>query len=667
MDIKKRVEELTNILNDANYKYYVLDEPTITDQEYDKYLRELEELEQKYKEFARDDSPTKRVGGEVLDSFKKVTHKIPMMSLSDVFSESEVVNFDERIKKEGIRPQYVCELKIDGLSVSLLYEHGKLVRAATRGDGVVGEDITHNVKTIKSVPLTLNEDIDIEVRGEIYMSKKSLEKVNLERIKNGEKPLQNARNGAAGSIRQLDSKVAAKRGLDVWIYHLPNPLDYGIHTHYEALEFMKKLGFKTNPNNRLVNNINEVLEFISEKNAERKSLPYDIDGIVIKVNNIDQQQELGFTAKYPKWATAYKFPAEEVLTRLNDIIFTVGRTGQITPNAVLDAVIVMGSTIARATLHNENYIKEKDLRIGDIVSIRKAGDVIPEVVEVKKERRTGNEKNFEMIHNCPICGTTLVKKEGQVDYFCLNEHCPTRKIESLIHFAERDAMNIDGLGEKIMEDFFNFSFIRTIPDIYLLQTHREDLTRLEGYGEKSVTKLLEAIEKSKSNSLEKLLFGLGIPHVGSKTAKIIASHYHNIDNIMKATLEDLSSINDIGEIIAKSIVDYFQKEDNKIIIERLKQYGINMNYLGQKIIKDETFYGKTFVLTGTMTEYKRDEAKNLIENYGGKTSSSVSKKTDVVIAGAEPGSKYDKAVELGITIWSEEDFKKNIEESKRNN
>ena len=665
MDIKKRVEELTNILNDANYKYYVLDEPTITDQEYDKYLRELEELEQKYKEFARDDSPTKRVGGEVLDSFKKVTHKIPMMSLSDVFSESEVVNFDERIKKEGIRPQYVCELKIDGLSVSLLYEHGKLVRAATRGDGVVGEDITHNVKTIKSVPLTLNEDIDIEVRGEIYMSKKSLEKVNLERIKNGEKPLQNARNGAAGSIRQLDSKVAAKRGLDVWIYHLPNPLDYGIHTHYEALEFMKKLGFKTNPNNRLVNNINEVLEFISEKNAERKSLPYDIDGIVIKVNNIDQQQELGFTAKYPKWATAYKFPAEEVLTRLNDIIFTVGRTGQITPNAVLDPVIVMGSTIARATLHNENYIKEKDLRIGDIVSIRKAGDVIPEVVEVKKERRTGNEKNFEMIHNCPICGTTLVKKEGQVDYFCLNEHCPTRKIESLIHFAERDAMNIDGLGEKIMEDFFNFSFIRTIPDIYLLQTHREDLTRLEGYGEKSVTKLLEAIEKSKSNSLEKLLFGLGISHVGSKTAKIIASHYHNIDNIMKATLEDLSSINDIGEIIAKSIVDYFQKEDNKIIIERLKQYGINMNYLGQKIIKDETFYGKTFVLTGTMTEYKRDEAKNLIENYGGKTSSSVSKKTDVVIAGAEPGSKYDKAVELGITIWSEEDFKKNIEESKR--
>lgn len=659
-EIKKRVEELTNILNDANYKYYVLDEPTITDQEYDKYLRELEELEGLYPELAKDDSPTKRVGGEVLDSFKKVNHVIPMMSLSDVFSESEVVSFDEKIKKEGIRPQYVCELKIDGLSVSLLYEKGKLVRAATRGDGVVGEDITHNVKTIKSVPLTLKEAIDIEVRGEIYMSKKSLEKVNIERLKNGEKPLQNARNAAAGSIRQLDSKIAAKRGLDVWIYHLPNPLDYGINTHYEALEYMKNLGFKTNPNNKLVNNINEVLQFIEEKNEQRASLPYDIDGIVIKVNNIDQQRELGFTAKYPKWATAYKFPAEEVLTKLNDIIFTVGRTGQITPNAVLDPVIVMGSTIARATLHNENYIKEKDLRVGDIVSIRKAGDVIPEVVEVKKERRTGQEKNFEMISNCPICGSKLQKKKDQVDYYCLNEHCPTRKIEGLIHFASRDAMNIDGLGEKIMEDFFNFSFIRTIPDIYLLQSHREDLTRLEGYGEKSVTKLLESIEKSKHNSLEKLLFGLGIPHVGSKTAKILASYYHNIDNIMNATLEDLSSIKDIGETIAQSIINYFTKEDNKTAIDKLKSYGLNMEYLGTKIVKDENFFDKTFVLTGSMTEFKREEAKEIIEQRGGKTSGSVSKKTDVVIVGADPGSKYTKALELNITVWTEKEFKQKI-------
>ena len=656
-NIKNRVEELTKILNDANYKYYVLDDPSITDQEYDKYLRELEELEEKYPEFSYDDSPTKRVGGEVIDSFNKVNHVIPMMSLSDVFSESEVVGFDERIRKEGFNPKYVCELKIDGLSVSLLYRDGKLVRAATRGDGVVGEDITHNVKTIKSVPLVLKEKIDIEVRGEIYMSKKSLEKVNIERLKNGEKPLQNARNGAAGSIRQLDSKIAAKRGLDLWIYHLPNPLDYGIHTHYEALEYMKSLGFKVNPNNRLVNNVDEVLDFINEMGAKRESLPYDIDGVVIKVNNIDMQADIGYTAKYPKWATAYKFPAEEVLTRLNDIIFTVGRTGQITPNAVLDPVIVMGSTISRATLHNENYVKEKDLKIGDIVSIRKAGDVIPEVVEVKKERRNGSEKEFTMITNCPICGSVLQKKEGQVDYFCLNESCPTRKIESLIHFASRDAMNIDGLGDKIMEDFFNFGFIKSIPDIYLLQSHREDLQRLEGYGEKSITKLIESIENSKKNSLEKLIFGFGIPNVGSKTAKVLAANYHNIDNLINASFEELCNINDIGNVIAKSIVDFFSDTNNIELINTLKSFGLNMEYLGQKVVLDDNFAGKTFVLTGTMSEYKREEAKEIIESRGGKTSGSVSKKTDVVLAGSDPGSKYDKAVELGITIWSEEDFK----------
>ena len=659
-NIKNRVLELTKILNEANYNYYVKDDPTITDQEYDKYLRELEELESKYPEFSYDDSPTKRVGGEVIDSFSKVNHVIPMMSLSDVFSESEVVNFDERIRKEGFDPQYVCELKIDGLSVSLLYRDGKLVRAATRGDGVVGEDITHNVKTIKSVPLTLNEKIDIEVRGEIYMSKKSLEKVNAERLKNGEKPLQNARNGAAGSIRQLDSKIAAKRGLDVWIYHLPNPLDYGIHTHYEALEFMKKLGFKVNPNNRLVRGIGEVLSFIDEMGEKRDSLPYDIDGVVIKVNNIDMQTAIGYTAKYPKWATAYKFPALEVLTRLNDIIFTVGRTGQITPNAVLDPVIVQGSTISRATLHNENYVKEKDLKIGDIVSIRKAGDVIPEVVEVKKDRRTGDEKEFTMITNCPICDSVLQKKDGQVDYFCLNEECPTRKIESLIHFASRDAMNIDGLGDKIMEDFFNFGFIKSIPDIYLLQSHREDLQRLEGYGEKSITKLLESIENSKHNSLEKLLFGFGIPQVGSKTAKLLASYFHNIDNLINAKFEDLNTINDIGNIIAKSIVDFFSDSYNLDVIDRLNKFGVNMEYLGKKVVLDESFSGKTFVLTGTLNDFKREEAKEIIESRGGKTSGSVSKKTDVVLAGADPGSKYDKAVELGITIWSEEDFKNHL-------
>ena len=660
MDIEKRIEELTGILNEANYNYYVLDNPTITDQEFDKYLRELEELEEKYPEYSKEDSPTKRVGGEVIDSFKKVNHQRPMMSLSDVFSESEVIAFDERIKKEGIYPKYVCELKIDGLSVSLIYKDGVLVQAATRGDGVVGEDITHNAKTIKSIPLKLKEKIDIEVRGEIFMSKESLKKTNEERIKNGEKPLQNARNAAAGSMRQLDSSIAAKRNLDTFIYHLPNPEDYGIKTHIEALEYMKELGFKVNPNNRLVNNIEEVLNFINEKTVERNNLAYDIDGIVIKVNNLIDQESLGFTAKYPKWATAYKFPAEEVLTKLTDIIFTVGRTGQITPNAVLEPVIVMGSTISRATLHNEDYVLMKDLHIGDIVSIRKAGDVIPEVVEAKKERRTGLEKEFVMIDNCPICNTKLVKKDGQVDYFCPNEHCPSRKIESLIHFASRDAMNIEGLGEKVMEDFFNYGFIKKITDIYKLQSHREDLTRLEGYGDKSVSKLLEAVEKSKDNSLEKLIFGLGIPHVGSKTSKILASNYHNLDNLKNSSEEDLSAIPDIGNIIAKSVVEYFKNEDNISIIESLRSYGLNFDYLGKKITQDTYFSGNTFVLTGSLELFTRDEASEIIESLGGKTSSSVSKKTKAVIVGKDPGSKYNKAKELGIDILSEEEFKEKI-------
>ncbi len=660
-NIKNRIDELTKILNDANYNYYVLANSIITDQEYDKYLRELEELEEKYPEYSFEDSPTKRVGGEVIDSFKKVYHEKPMLSLSDVFSESEVISFDERIKKEGINPQYVCELKIDGLSVSLLYKEGILVRAATRGDGVVGEDITHNAKTIKSIPLSLKEKIDIEVRGEIFMSKETLEKLNRERIKNNEKPLQNTRNAAAGSIRQLDSKIAAKRSLDSYIYHLPNPEDYGIKTHMEALDFMKNLGFKTNPNNRLVNNINEVLEFISEKTDTRDKLPYDIDGIVIKVNSFEYQNKLGFTAKYPKWATAYKFPAEEVLTKLRDIIFTVGRTGQITPNAVLDPVIVMGSTISRATLHNEDYVIEKDLHIGDIVSIRKAGDVIPEVVEVKKDRRTGLEKKFVMIDKCPICNSKLVKKGDQVDYYCINDHCPSRKIEGLIHFASRDAMNIDGLGDKIVEDFFNFGFIKEVSDIYLLQSHREDLTRLEGYGDKKITNLIEAIEKSKENSLEKLLFGLGISHVGSKTAKILASNYHNMDNLINASFDSLNSIRDIGDIIAESVVDYFKDERNINIINKLKSFGLNMEYLGKKIIQNSFFSGKTFVLTGSLILYSREKGKEIIESLGGKTSESVSKKTDYVIVGDNPGKKYEKALELGINILTEREFQEKIE------
>ena len=659
--MKERMDELIDIINEADYNYHTLDNPTITDQEYDKYLRELIEIETSHPNWVREDSPTQHAGGKIIEGFEKVNHQIPMMSISDVFSESEIIAFDERIRKEGFHPEYVCELKIDGLSVSLLYEKGRLVRAATRGDGTIGEDITHNAKTIKVIPLKLKEEIDIEVRGEIFMNKKTLEKLNEERKKNGQPLLQNCRNAAAGSIRQLDSKIAASRKLDNFIYHLPNPLDYGIHTHYEALEYMKSLGFKVNPNNRLVKNIHEVIEYIEEKGNERDSLPYDIDGIVIKVNNIDDQQRLGTTAKYPKWCTAYKFPAKEVLTKLTDIIFTVGRTGQITPNAVLEPVIVAGSTISRATLHNEDYVKEKDLKIGDIVSIRKAGDVIPEVVEVKKERRTGNEKDFEMITNCPMCNTPLIKKEGQVDYYCPNNKCPARSVESLIHFVSRDAMNIDGLGDRIMEDFYNFHFIATIPDIYSLKNHEKDLTRLEGYGDKSVTNLLNAIEESKNNSLEKLIFGLGIPHVGAKTAKLLAQKYKTLQKLMSATEEELTMIPDIGGIIAKSVVNYFQDEHHHAMVEELIDLGLNTTYLGQEIIENEEFAGKSFVLTGSLTIFTRDEAKEKIESLGGKTVDSVSKKTSIVIVGEKPGSKYDKALQLGIPIWTEEEFKEKLQ------
>lgn len=655
--MKERMNELIDIINEADYNYHTLDNPTITDQEYDKYLRELFDIEEAHPEWVRPDSPTQHAGGQVIDEFKKVTHKIPMMSLSDVFSESEVIAFDERIKKEGITPEYVCELKIDGLSVSLLYENGKLVRAATRGDGTTGEDITHNAKTIKVIPLKLKEKVSIEVRGEIFMNKETLKKLNEDRKKHNQPLLQNCRNAAAGSIRQLDSKVAAERKLDNFIYHLPNPLDYGIHTHEEALEYMRSLGFKINPNNRVVKNINEALAFIEEKGKERPNLPYDIDGIVIKVNNIDDQIRLGYTAKYPKWATAYKFPAEEVLTKLTDIIFTVGRTGQITPNAVLEPVIVAGSTISRATLHNEDYVNEKGLKIGDIVSIRKAGDVIPEVVEAKVKRRTGKEKDFVMITECPMCKTPLVKKEGQVDYYCPNNKCPARHIESLIHFASRDAMNIDGLGDSIMEDFYNFGFIGNIADIYSLKEHAKDLTRLEGYGEKSISNLLNSIETSKENSLERLLFGLGIPHVGAKTAKILATNFHTMDNLMSASLEELTTIDDIGEIIAKSIISYFNDNHHRAIVEELKDIGLNMEYLGKKIEKNPNFVNKSFVLTGTLSSLTRDEAKEIIEENGGKTVESVSKKTSVVIVGDAPGSKYQKALDLGIEIWNEEEFK----------
>ena len=648
---QKRVAELTKILNDANYNYYVNDNPQITDQEYDKYLRELINIETEYPNLADPNSPTKRVGGQVVDKFNKVVHERPMLSLANVFNEDEIRDFDAKIKKEGFTPEYVCEYKIDGLSVALIYEQGKLVRGVTRGDGVTGEDITHNVKTIKCIPLTLSKPIDIEVRGEIFMNKSTLQKLNAEREKAGQPLLQNVRNAAAGSIRQLDSRITAKRELDNFIYYLPDPEKYGIKTHLEALEFMKSLGFKVNPANRLVSDIDGILKFIAEITEKRSKLPYEIDGVVIKVNNIAMQEKLGYTAKYPKWATAYKFPAEEVLTKLTDIIFTVGRTGRVTPNAVLEPVIVMGSTIRRATLHNEDYVLSKNLMIGDTVSIRKAGDVIPEVVEAKFERRTGNEIPFKMIHECPMCHSELQKIAGQADYYCQNPDCPKRNIESIIHYVSRDAMNIEGLGDEIVEELYNLGFIKNITDLYTLESKKKAIMEFDGYGEKSLNKIIENIENSKNNSLERLLYGLGIKEIGTKTAKLLASEFGTLDMLMQATEEELESIRDIGSITAKSVVAYFKSHQD--LIAALKEIGVNMTYKGVNNGTNDLITNKRFVITGTITGIGRKEIKEKLESYNARVSESVSKNTDVVIVGANPGSKYQDALTLGITIWDE--------------
>lgn len=649
--IEARMDELIKLIDKANYEYYTLDKPTITDQEYDRYMGELQSLEEKYPELKRDNSPTMRVGGQVIDEFKKVTHEIPMLSLGNVFNEDEIMAFDERVKKVVPNPKYVAELKIDGLSVSLVYEKGKLVRAATRGDGVTGEDITHNARTIKSIPLTIKQPIDIEVRGEIYMSKASFKKLN----ENGEN-FANPRNAAAGSVRQLDSKVAASRNLDCFIYHLPDPEDYQIYTHFDALKFMKELGFVTNPNNKKINDIKELLAYIDNWTEKRSTLPYEIDGIVIKVNDIADQQKLGFTARTPKWATAYKFPAEEVLTKVKDIIFTVGRTGQVTPSADLEPVRVMGSVISRATLHNEDYVVSKDIRVGDIVSIKKAGDVIPEVVKVITERRDGTEQKFQMIDKCPICHEPLTRKEEEAAYYCTNEHCPAKKQEKLIHFTSRHAMNIEGFGDRIIEDFYNLGYLKDYDDFYNLKDYQEELRELEGFGSKSINNLLTQIENSKHNSLERLLFGLSIRHVGTKTANILAKNFGNLDKLMAASFEEISDIKDIGPIIAKSVVDYFNKPENKELIQRLKNHHLNIVYLKETTNNVTDFTDKTFVLTGSLDRFTRDEAKEKIEALGGIVTSSVSKKTDVVIAGVEAGSKLQKAKDLGITVWDENTF-----------
>lgn len=650
--IKLRMDELVNIINEASIKYYVHDNPSITDQEYDDYYSELVKLEEKYPNLKRSDSPTLRVGGKVVDKFEKVTHETPMLSFDDIFNEDEIVLFDERIKKTCPNAIYTLEPKMDGLSGSLLYENGVLKRAATRGDGIIGENITHNVETIKSVPLKLNKKLDIEVRGEIYMSKVSFKKCNKEREEKGDDLFANPRNAAAGSVRQLDSKIAAKRNLDFMAYFIPNPDKYGIKTQSEALEFLKELGFKTNYKlNGLAKDVNDIINYIDDLGSKRPNLPFEIDGVVLKVNSLEDEAKLGFTERVPRWGIAYKFPAEEVLTTLKEIKFTVGRTGKITPNALFSPVHVAGSVISKATLHNEDYCLDKDVRIGDVISIRKAGDVIPEVVEVKKERRTGKEIPFKMIENCPMCASKLVKEDA--NYFCKNDLCPARKMEALIHFASRNAMNIDGLGERIIEDFYNMGFIKSISDIYLLSNHKEDLIELEGFGEKSVNNLLISIENSKNNSLEKVLFALGIRHVGKKTAKILAKRYKNIDNIINANIDELTNVNDIGEIIAKSVRLYFDDSINLKLIENLKNMGLNFEYKNDS--SDDTLSGMTFVLTGTLEKYKREELTKVLEDKGAKVTNSVTKKTTGVIVGDKPGSKYDKALKLGVKIYKEED------------
>ena len=646
-----RMNEIIELLNKYAYEYYTLDKPSVDDAEYDRLMQELIRIESSHPEWVREDSPTRKIGGEIISEFVKVTHSVPMMSLGNVFNEGEIIEFDEKISKVFADHEYVCELKIDGLAVDLEYKKGILVRAATRGNGTVGEDITHNVKTIKTIPHKLTEEVDVNIRGEVYMSKKSFDRLNAYQESVGESLFQNPRNAAAGSIRQLDSNIAAKRGLDAFLYHYPQT---PFKTHYESLEYMKKLGFVVNPNIKLCKNISEVISFIDEWTLKRDSLPYEIDGIVIKVNSISQQNELGYTAKVPKWATAYKFPPKQVMTRLTDIIFTVGRTGQITPNAVLEPVRVAGSTISRATLHNQDFCIEKDIRIGDYVYIYKAGDVIPAVDRVELSRRSEESEEFHMIEYCPMCSSKLVKKDKMVDYFCENEMCPARKIESLIHFVSRGAMNIDGLGDRIIEDFYNYGYIRKFSDIYKLDALKEELVLLEGFGNKSIDGILNSILVSKSNSLDRLLFALGINGVGAKTAKLLCKYYNSIDALMNASAEELSSIHDIGSILSLNIVEYFKNEENLAEIDELRKLGVNMTYSGQTIIEDDNFKDKRFVITGSFYGISRDEIKAFIESRGGLTSDSVSKKTNVVIVGEAAGSKKDKAEELKITMWDQE-------------
>ncbi len=657
MDPKARIEEITKLLEQYNYEYYVLDNPSVPDSEYDRLMNELIAIEKAHPELITPTSPTQRVGGTVLTAFKKITHKRLMLSLANAFDEKDLRDFDQKVRDvlNVDKVEYMCEMKIDGLAMSIDYINGRLNYAATRGDGNEGEDVTNNVLTIKSIPTITKENHDFEVRGEVYMPKKVLEELNKEREERGEPLLANARNAAAGSIRQLDSSIASSRKLNAFWYYLVNADELGFTRHSDALDYIHKLGFRTNKERRICNGIEEVLKYIEEYTEKRPSLDYDIDGIVIKVNDITKYKVLGYTAKTPKWAIAYKFPPEEVITKLEDIIFTVGRTGKITPNAVIKPTRVAGSTVQRATLHNEDFIKDKGLLIGDYIILRKAGDVIPEVVRPLPERRTGAELPFVMIDKCPVCGEPLIRKDAM--HFCINPHCPAKKIEGMIHFSSRDAMDIEGMGEKVVEEFFNEGFIKSIPDIYDLAQYRDNIIAIEGWKDKSIDNLLTAIAKSKLNSLEKLLFGLGVKEVGEKMAKTLAKRYLELDKFFELSVEELLEIPDVGPVVAQSIYDYFHDENNRELIEKLRTSGLNFKYLG--VINTDTssfFNGKTVVLTGTLSHYGRKEATNILEDKGAKVSGSVSSKTDIVIYGSEAGSKLDKAHALGIMTMDEDEF-----------
>ena len=652
MDPKNRIKELTEKLNQYNEEYYIYNEPSVSDYEYDSLLRELENLEKSYPEYALENSPTKKVGDDTEGTLDEVVYDIPMLSLANAFSESEMRDFDRRVKSYGVNPTYICELKIDGISSSSHFQKGKFFLGATRGNGTVGENITSNMKTVRNLPHKLTEEIDVEVRGEVYMKKSVFEHLNKKREDEGEEPFKNPRNATGGSLKQLDSKVTKSRKLDLFAYTLVNAQNYNVKSQLEALEFIKHLGFEVNPNYKHCMSIDEVIDYINYWKDRRKELDYETDGVVIKVNEFAYQDIIGITTKSPRWAIAYKFPALEVETKLIDIKFTVGRTGNITPNAVLEPVMIAGSLVQRATLNNEDFVVSKDIRIGDIVSVRKAGEIIPEVVRVIKEKRTEPLPKFRMIEYCPACNSKLVRAEDEAVHYCLNKECPGRKKANIIYFASKVAMDIETLGEKMVSNLFDLGYLEKITDIYRLKDKKDDLERIEGLGEKSVSVLLDNIEKSKNNPLPKVITSLGIRFVGSKVSKILCKKFNSLDAFVNAKVDDYLEIKDIGIATAQSLVSYF--EENKELIEELISLGINPIQESNNI--SNMFSGKTFVLTGKLDTLTREEATKIIEDNGGNVSSSVSNKTSFVLLGKDPGRKYEKALKLNIKIITEEEF-----------